>query len=81
MLVRVRSPLILAMPKSTSFASPPGAISTFSGFTSRCTTPLRWACESAAAQSAPIEATVRSLSSPRRPAARRVGPSISSLTR
>jgi hypothetical protein len=41
-----------AMPKSATFTAPFGAIRTLPGFTSRCTTPLRWAKPRAAATSA-----------------------------
>src|SRR6185436_12963733 len=51
--VSVRSPAIRAIPKSTSFASSPEPTRMFSGFTSRCTTPARCACVSAAAESPP----------------------------
>ena len=38
-----------AMPKSVTLTSPSGVMSTLPGFTSRCTTPWRWAKASAAA--------------------------------
>ncbi len=37
----------LASPKSATLTRPSSAISTFSGFTSRCTMPARWAAASA----------------------------------
>ena len=44
-------------PKSVSFTSPFAAISTLPGFTSRCTTPARWAAASPSAIWRPISAT------------------------
>ena len=38
-----------AMPKSATFAVPSSVMRMFAGFTSRWTTPLRWANESASA--------------------------------
>ena len=38
-----------AMPKSVSFTTPSSRTMTFSGFTSRCTTPAACACSSASA--------------------------------
>ena len=46
----------VAMPKSATFTCPLGATSTFPGFTSRCTRPLRWAKARAAAMSAAMSA-------------------------
>ncbi len=46
-----------AMPKSATLTSPVGLVmSTLPGFTSRCTTPLRWANPRAAATSAAMPA-------------------------
>ena len=45
-----------AMPKSVTLTSPSGVMRTLPGFTSRCTTPWRWAKASAAATPAPIVA-------------------------
>ena len=55
--VRVSSVLTArAMPKSVTLTSPSGVIRTLPGFTSRCTTPWRWAKARAAATPAPMVA-------------------------
>ena len=48
-----------AMPKSVTLTSPSGVIRTLPGFTSRWTTPWRWAKARAAATSAPMLAIWR----------------------
>ena len=63
-----------AMPKSPSAALPSASSQTLSGLTSRCTTPLAWACASAAAISRPMRITSARASrsrAMRRPASRR----------
>ena len=73
-----------AQPKSERRARPPSSSSTFSGFTSRCTTPQRCTAESASASSAPSRATASGCIGPsaataaRERAARRRAPSRSS---
>ena len=55
--VRLSSVLMArAMPKSVTFTSPSGVMRMFPGFTSRWTTPWRWAKASAAATPAPMRA-------------------------
>ncbi len=63
--VSVSSPATVAMPKSVRTARP-GAISTFPGLTSRCTTPAACAAPSASSRSSPIAATRAGGSGPSR---------------
>ena len=59
-----------AIPKSMTFASPVGSTTMLAGFTSRCTTPWRWAWWSARATCATSGSAVRQS---RGPASRQVG--------
>ena len=70
-----------AMPKSATFTWPVGEMMMLPGFTSRCTTPLRWANPSAAATSAVISADRRGCSGPSvRMISDRLRPSTYSIT-
>ena len=53
-------------PKSVSFTNPSAAISTLPGFTSRCTTPARWAAASPSAIWRPMSAVSTAESGPSR---------------
>ncbi len=76
------APTAAAMPKSITLTSPRGVIITLAGFTSRWTSPERWAASSAAATSAAIRAASSGGSRPRRCSAdASVSPSTSSITR
>ena len=70
-----------AMPKSVTLTPPSAMISTLPGFTSRWTTPWRWANESAAATLAPMLATSWAGRDPdSRRTAERARPSMNSMT-
>ena len=70
-----------AMPKSATFTSPFWSTRTLPGFTSRWTTPLRWANPRAAATSAPMSAARSGCSGPsERRIDDRVRPSTYSMT-
>jgi hypothetical protein len=71
-----------ATPKSINFArgSPLSVTRTFSGLTSRWTTPWPCAWSSASQRSAPISPISRSLSEPSAARLERVAPSTSSVT-
>ena len=70
-----------AMPKSVTLTTPSGVMSTFPGFTSRWTTPWRWAKARAAATLAPMVAACCGESVPdSRRTAERGRPSTNSMT-
>ncbi len=71
-----------ASPKSTTFTVPSAAMSTFSGLTSRCTSPARCAAASAASTGSSSESASSGRSRPRcRSTSRSVPPWTSSMTR
>ncbi len=71
-----------ASPKSATLTSPSAESSTFSGFTSRWTTPARCAAASACATGSHTARACAGVSRPRsRSSARRVRPRTSSITR
>ena len=63
-VVRLESPVVVAMPKSVRWAWPFRSTSTLLGLTSRCTIPASWAASRAASRSRPIVTTAPGDSGP-----------------
>ncbi|OLT09544.1 hypothetical protein BJF77_10180 [Kocuria sp. CNJ-770] len=69
-------------PKSATVTRPPAAIRTFSGLTSRCTSPARWAAASPSRAASITSSASRGVRAPRRRSrSRSVEPSTCSMTR